>query len=86
VPAPKPDPGPLLLAAARLEVPPPQAVMVGDGEVDIRAGKAAGMRTVGALWGTVDPDALRAAQPMWLMGRPADLLVLPWGGTGVILP
>ena len=86
VPAPKPDPGPLLLAVARLEVPPPQAVMVGDGEVDIRAGKAAGMRTVGALWGTVDPDALRAAQPMWLMGRPADLLVLPWGGTDVILP
>ena len=76
VPAPKPDPGPLLLAAARLEVSPPQAVMVGDGEVDIHAGKAAGMPTVGALWGTVDPAALRAAGPTWLLRTPTDLIVL----------
>ena len=76
VPAPKPDPGPLLLAAARLEVPPPQAVMVGDGAVDVEAGRAAGIPTAGALWGTVDPEALRAAEPTWLLRAPADLLVL----------
>lgn len=76
VPAPKPDPGPPLLAAARLGAAPRETLMVGDGDVDIRAGHAAGMRTAGALWGTVDPDALRAAKPTWLLAQPADLLSL----------
>lgn len=75
-PVPKPDPAPLLLAAARLAVAPPEAVMIGDGDVDVTAGRAAGMRTAGALWGTVDPEALRAAEPTWLLRAPADVIVL----------
>lgn len=47
----KPHPAPLLEAAARLGVPPAQAVYVGDDLRDIQAGKAAGMRTVAAAWG-----------------------------------
>jgi len=73
---PKPDPDPLLLAAARLGVAPDETVMIGDAATDIRAGQAAGMRTAGALWGTVDPDALHAAKPTWLLAKPADLLIL----------
>ncbi len=75
-PVPKPDPAPLLLAAARLAVAPPETVMIGDGDVDVTAGRAAGMRTAGALWGTVDPEALRAAEPTWLLRAPADVTVL----------
>lgn len=75
-PAPKPDPAPLLLAAGRLGVPPALSVMVGDGDVDVAAGKAAGMRTAGALWGTVAREALQAAGPDWLLQTPHELLSL----------
>lgn len=43
---PKPDPRPLLLACQRLGVRAADAWMVGDGEYDVEAGIAAGIRTV----------------------------------------
>jgi HAD superfamily hydrolase (TIGR01509 family) len=43
---PKPDPMPLLLACQRLAVEPGDAWMVGDGQYDVEAGLAAGVRTV----------------------------------------
>ena len=42
----KPDPGPLRLACARLGVAPADAWMVGDGQYDVEAGRAAEVRTV----------------------------------------
>lgn len=45
----KPDPEHLWQAAGALGVPPARAVMVGDHRMDVRAGKAAGMGTVGLL-------------------------------------
>lgn len=42
----KPDPQPLRLACERLSVKPTQAWMIGDGQYDVEAGIAAGMRTV----------------------------------------
>jgi HAD superfamily hydrolase (TIGR01509 family) len=42
----KPDPHPLRLACFRLEVGPEQAWMIGDGQYDVQAGSAAGVRTV----------------------------------------
>ncbi len=47
----KPNPEPVLLAAKRLGLAPADCVMVGDTVVDIRAGRAAGARTVGVLCG-----------------------------------
>lgn len=44
--APKPDPEPLRLACARLGVAAADALMVGDGQYDVEAGRAAGIRTV----------------------------------------
>ena len=44
--APKPDPKPLWLACERLGVPPTETWMVGDGQYDVEAGAAAGIRTV----------------------------------------
>jgi HAD superfamily hydrolase (TIGR01509 family) len=43
---PKPDPEPLLLACRKLGVGCHEAWMVGDGQYDIEAGNAAGVRTV----------------------------------------
>ena len=44
--APKPDPEPLLMACRRLGVRESEAWMVGDGQYDVEAGLAAGVRTV----------------------------------------
>ena len=63
LPQKKPDPAPLRLALQRLAVPEELAagaVMVGDGVQDLRAGAAAGLRTIGCLFGYGDPAALRA--------------------------
>ncbi len=53
---PKPHPAPLLLACERLSIPPRAAVYVGDSRSDIESGRAAGVTTVSAGWGYVDPD------------------------------
>ena len=42
----KPDPEPLFLAAEKLQVKPAEVVYIGDADVDIVAGRAAGMRVV----------------------------------------
>lgn len=47
----KPDPAPLLHAAALLDVEPANCIYVGDAERDIQAARAAGMTSVVALWG-----------------------------------
>ena len=52
---PKPHPAPLLLACERLSIPPSAAVYVGDSRSDIESGRAAGVTTVSAGWGYVDP-------------------------------
>jgi phosphoglycolate phosphatase len=51
---PKPSPETLLLACRQIGVKPQTCVYVGDAERDIEAGKAAGMKTVVALFGYLD--------------------------------
>lgn len=71
----KPHPLPLLHAAKLIRRPPEHCVYVGDAERDIRAGNAAGMRTVVARWGYLgehDEPATWAAHGM--AETPADLL------------
>lgn len=53
----KPHPEPLLEAARRLALAPSACIYVGDDERDIRAGKAAGMRTVAARYGYLGAGA-----------------------------
>lgn len=48
---PKPDAEPLLKALNFLNVDPKDAIMVGDSEVDVYAGKNAGTKTVGVTYG-----------------------------------
>ncbi len=59
----KPDPDHPRTALARLGVAPEDAVMVGDGDTDVLAGKAAGILTVAVAWGFRDVDVLRATEP-----------------------
>lgn len=54
----KPHPLPLQVAAARLEHPVTACVYVGDDERDIQSARAAGMRSIAALWGYRGDDEL----------------------------
>ncbi|HVS85004.1 MAG TPA: HAD-IA family hydrolase [Gaiellaceae bacterium] len=60
----KPDPEPLLHAAALLDADPAETAYVGDSPFDVRAAKAAGMHAVAVTWGRIhDRAKLEAEQP-----------------------
>ena len=69
----KPDPEPVLLALHRLGREPREAVFLGDSPVDVQAGNAAGVTSVGALWGACTREALLAASPAHLLEDVASL-------------
>jgi pyrophosphatase PpaX len=72
----KPDPEPLLFAATKGGLAPERCVYVGDSIHDMAAGKAAGMRTIGVLWGPSTRDALVSAGADEIATVPADLLAI----------
>ncbi|MDQ3856464.1 MAG: HAD-IA family hydrolase [Chloroflexota bacterium] len=72
----KPDPEPLLLALSKGGLSADRTVYVGDSVHDIAAGRAAGVRTVAALWGPFDRSDLELAGPDAMAVTPLDLLRL----------
>lgn len=75
---PKPHPEPVQRALERLSVAPEHALMVGDTDADILAGRAAGTRTAGVTYGFHEARIADAA-PDWLLDRLADLLPICLG-------
>lgn len=69
----KPAPDPLIVCARKLGVTPGRSVYVGDSRVDIRAGKAAGMKTAGVLTGMEDREALEREGPDAIIDSVAGL-------------
>ncbi len=75
----KPDPMPLRVAAERVGVDTGDCVYVGDDERDVLAGNAAGMKTLVAEWGYIDPAAdFRDWGADGFIEHPVDLLRHPW--------
>jgi pyrophosphatase PpaX len=76
----KPDPAPVHLALERLGTNAGEAVFIGDSVHDMQAGNAAGVVTIGALWGPFGRDELLPANPHHLLddisGLPALLAEL----------
>jgi len=72
----KPDPEPLLLAASKGGLVPDRTAYVGDSVQDMAAGRAAGMKTIGALWGPSEAEALQRAGADALARTPRDLVSL----------
>lgn len=70
----KPDPAPVLLALERLSSDASEASFVGDSVWDLRAGRAAGVCTVAALWGPFSEDELIGERPDVFLDAPADLV------------
>lgn len=65
--APKPAPDGVVAILSRLSVHPKDALMVGDHENDILAGKAAGTKTVALTDGLGHADALASAKPDFVL-------------------
>jgi len=59
----KPDPDPLLACAKQLDLQPANCVYVGDTATDMKAGKTAGMLTVGVLTGFDGYESLNRENP-----------------------
>jgi pyrophosphatase PpaX len=70
----KPEPEPVLLALERLGVDAGDALMMGDSPHDISSGNAAGVRTIGALWGPFTREQIAVAKPTYWL---ADIGGLP---------
>ena len=74
-PQPKPSPATLLMACEKVGVKPENCVYVGDAERDVIAGKAAGMKTVIALFGYIDvTDKPAEWSADMMIQQPNDLL------------
>lgn len=69
----KPHPAILNLALERFNTAAPSALMVGDGDTDVEAGKRAGVMTCGATYGLGDKKQLIAAKPDVLIERFTEL-------------
>jgi phosphoglycolate phosphatase len=72
----KPAPDPLLKCMEILNVDPYETIYVGDSAIDIQAGKAAGVWTVGVLTGTSDLNRLKAEAPDAILHSVGDLLTI----------
>jgi phosphoglycolate phosphatase len=73
-PTQKPHPGPILEVCKKWNVAPIETVIIGDSEFDITAGKAAGVKTVGALYGFSREETFRVNRPDFEINS-ADQLV-----------
>ena len=70
----KPDPQGILLVAQQLGIDPKNCLYVGDAPADVRAGRAAGMKTVWAAWHPVYEDEIAKLAPDLVAKTPGDLL------------
>ena len=71
----KPHPALLNLVLRRFQIPPDRALMVGDGDTDIDAGKGAGVITCGVTYGLGNKDDLIATKPDFLIENLSQLSV-----------
>jgi phosphoglycolate phosphatase-like HAD superfamily hydrolase len=72
----KPHPEVVLRCLDELELEPGEAVYVGDSQIDIEAGRAAGLRTVGVLTGASSRETLVAASAEYILESAPELLEL----------
>jgi len=70
----KPHPDPINLALQYANITPEDAVHIGDRPEDTKAAKAAGVFSIGAIWGTLDAAMLSGSEPELLCRTVADLV------------
>ena len=78
----KPAPDGALLIAETLGVQPSECLYIGDTDVDMKTGSAAGMDTVGVLWGFRDREELEQNHAGYIASSPEELLAWVEAGDG----
>ena len=76
LPVRKPDPGPLLHAAAHFGVAPEASLMIGDSVSDVKASRAAGFQIVCLSYGYNHGDDIRDAHPDAVIDTMTEILPL----------
>ncbi|GBF34834.1 HAD-superfamily hydrolase [Desulfocucumis palustris] len=71
---PKPNPEPVLRALELLNKKPENAVYVGDSWYDIKAGKGAGVITMGVTWGMASRERLMGEGPEYIVDSFVELM------------
>ncbi|MBI3803818.1 MAG: HAD-IA family hydrolase [Nitrospirae bacterium] len=69
----KPHPEMILRTLNHLQVPPSEAVMIGDSPNDVLAARAAGIKSCGVGYGLGDVNLLRESKPDFFVDTVADL-------------
>lgn len=69
----KPNPDPMLQGLNELGLGADQVISVGDTCADIKSSRSAGIRSIGALWGSLECDKLAAAHPNRLCNSVREL-------------
>ncbi|MEF9940999.1 MAG: HAD family hydrolase [Lachnospiraceae bacterium] len=72
----KPDPTGAWFVAQHLHARPEECLYVGDSDVDIETGTAAGMNTIGVTWGFREKEVLLNAGAKHTIDKPAELIDL----------
>jgi len=69
----KPSPQPILYALDKFKISPAQALIVGDGENDILAGKSAGIATCGTTYGFRSKAEIATLEPDFMIGKFSEI-------------
>jgi len=69
----KPQPEMLNSVVEQLQIEPARALMIGDGEIDVQAGKSAGVLTCGVTYGLTAKETVAAAGPDFLIDHLSKL-------------
>ena len=72
----KPDPAAVHLILDQLQVTKEESLYIGDSEVDMITGNAAGVATIGVTWGFRDRETLEAAGAEHIISSPDELVNL----------
>ncbi len=72
----KPDPSTALRIAAEMNVRPEECILVGDSAVDMRTARAAGMKSVGVLWGFRGRRELEKEGASLIVNEPKEIAAL----------
>ena len=72
----KPDPTAVYAIVDELGVPKEECLYVGDSDIDMQTGQAAGMDTVGVTWGFRSKEVLRENGATYLIDQPGELIAI----------
>lgn len=72
----KPDPAVIREILATTHTPPEEVLYIGDSGIDIETARAAGVRSVGVMWGFRSREELQQAGAGHLVDTPAAILAL----------